>query len=235
MSALEVMNKVKSSPIVRPNMKKLCIEASKKHYVKTDAVLKCFQKMYNPIKPPIATRKYTYQFERYMAVLISQLSQQGNIFSLQKVLNMFTRATPSNLAKPSYHWIKGWLKRHSDLVKLSDLKIVEGKRVAKDLRERCRLFAEFLDEYSKMFSLQEDLVVNVDETRIDMDPYGKKVSVVTSASMKSATMKKITKPQTRSMLTFCRAAGTMLLNVIVAKTSITKKEEKSHKITVNNN
>ena len=159
------------------------------------------------------------------------MSESGKHFSLAKVFEIFSEALPKGEKKPTYSFIHGWLKRHADLVKLSNTEVIEADLFAPDLHSRCLRFVEILTTYQSWIHFHQDIVVNADETRIDINTRIHTTKSVTSTRLIKAVIPKMKRLESRSMLTFCNASGDVLLDVIVTLTRETKKPEKWQKFT----
>ena len=226
----EVRNEVLSSLLVWVNVKNLCIKIAKKKKLNPMAVLRCYHRRYKDQKQPLVTRKFTYLFERYVAVFIASCSEAGQHFSLKDLLTIFAGATPKGEKKPTYRYLHGWLRRHADLVKVSDTEVIEADRFTPDLRSRCLKFVDILRAYQSKIYFHEDIVVNADETRIVINSRKPSTKSVTSIRHVKAEIPKMKRFESRAMLTFCNATGDVLLNVVVTPTTETKKLEKWQKI-----
>ena len=123
---LKVRKQILSSPIVCLNLKETCIQIAKNMNINYQSVLSSYYRLFRSEKPPVFTKNFTYLFERYIAVFISSMSERGQLFSLKDVLRIFISSTPKGKTKPTYRFLHGWLKRHADLVKISDVHVIES-------------------------------------------------------------------------------------------------------------
>ena len=118
-------------------------------------------------------------------------------------------------------------------MKISEVHVIESSRFSADLRTRCMAFVDILCDYQQKIYFHQDIVVNVDETRIDISRRKPITKSVISTNQTKAFLSRIKKPELRSMLIFCNAAGDVLLNVLITPTSNTKKDEKWQNFPIN--
>ena len=221
-----------SSKIVSINLKGACANIAQKMNLNRHTVLTCYRRLFKEKKQPRKTKNFTYLFERYVAVSIACMSEVGKHFTMSDVLAIFCGVTSKGKPLPSLHFLYGWLKRHSDLVKLSQARMIESGRIATDLQYRCIEFVNILNEYQKKISFHEDIIINADETFLDSTTTKRNINRVHSTNQKHAFIVKSKRRETRGMVTFCNAAGDILLNVLSKPAGNTKKPEKREKLLI---
>ena len=115
--------------------------------------------------------------------------------------------------------MNGWISRNADLIKSTKINYIEHARHLPSLQSRCEAFYSILEEYRSIIHFHPDIIINVDETRIDSHKCQSKKTVVISSEVGKVNLSNMKYRQSRSLITFVNASGNVLLNVLVSPTT----------------
>ena len=152
-----------SSPILRVRIHNKCKQISSQTGLNPKTIESEYKKRYQAKKKPIRNLRFTTEFERSLAVYVSEMSKCSVQYSKIDIIKLVSGMISGRNFQLSYKWINGWIKRNADLVKESNINFIEHTRKDESLQSHCEAFYSLLNEYRSLIHFHPDIIINADE------------------------------------------------------------------------